>query len=133
MPWRPIKLTSQVRTYRVGERLSAEHLGKPDLPEGVVAETWEIGNYRDARTTIASGPFADRLLHDLVERHPDEFVGEGWRGPHSPSSPSFSTPPISMPMTRRSAAPTPRQMSSGAPAKRFYRTDRLYGLTRLVR
>src|SRR5687768_10428531 len=37
----PIKLTYHVRAYAFGERLIPEMLGKRDVPEGVVAETWE--------------------------------------------------------------------------------------------
>jgi mannose-6-phosphate isomerase len=84
MNWSPIKLTVHVRTYAFGERLIPDRLGKIGVPEGVVAETWEVSDYRDAQATIISGPFAGRLLHDLVEAHPDELVGEGWRGPHFP-------------------------------------------------
>ncbi len=84
MQWHPIKLTYHVRTYAFGERLIPEMLGKSSVLEGVVAETWEISDQKDARATITAGPFAGRPLHDLVEAHPDELVGEGWRGPHFP-------------------------------------------------
>ena len=84
MQWSPIKLTFHVRAYAFGERLIPERLGKTGVPNGVVAETWEVSDYREARATITSGPFAGRLLHDLVMAHPDEVVGEGWRGPHFP-------------------------------------------------
>jgi len=80
----PIKLTFHVREYAFGERLIPEKLGKVDVPEGVVAETWEISDYRDARATVRNGPYAGRTLHELVEEFPDELVGEGWRGPHFP-------------------------------------------------
>ena len=84
MQWSPIKLTFHVRTYAFGDRLIPDRLGKSGVPDGVVAETWEVSDYPDARATITAGPFAGRLLHDLVEAHPDELVGEGWRGPHFP-------------------------------------------------
>ena len=45
----PIKLTAHVRSYYFGERLIPEMLGKKEVPEGVVAETWEISDYREAR------------------------------------------------------------------------------------
>ncbi|MDP9363426.1 MAG: class I mannose-6-phosphate isomerase [Chloroflexota bacterium] len=84
MNWSPIKLSVHVRDYAFGERLIPDKLGKTGLPAGVVAETWEISDHRDARATITSGPFAGRLLHDLVEAEPEGLVGEGWRGPHFP-------------------------------------------------
>jgi mannose-6-phosphate isomerase len=80
----PIKLSYHVRDYYFGERLIPEMLGKSDAPEGVVAETWEISDYRETVGTIANGPYAGRTLHELVEEFPDELVGEGWRGPHFP-------------------------------------------------
>jgi len=84
MEWSPIRVTYHVRTYSFGERLIPEMLGKADAPDGVVAETWEISDQKDARATITSPPFAGRLLHDVVAEHPDEIVGEGWQGPHFP-------------------------------------------------
>jgi mannose-6-phosphate isomerase len=84
MEWSPIRMTYHVRTYRFGERLIPELLGKQGVPEGVVAETWEISDQKDTRATITSEPFAGQLLHDVVAEHPDEVVGTGWRGPHFP-------------------------------------------------
>ena len=80
----PIKLTYHTRAYAFGERLIPELLGKEDAPEGTVAETWEVSDYRDARATATNGPYAGLLLHELVEEFPDELVGKGWRGPHFP-------------------------------------------------
>ena len=80
----PIKSSYHVRDYYFGERLIPEMLGKSDAPEGVVAETWEISDYRETTGTVANGPYAGRTLHELVEEFPDELVGEGWRGPHFP-------------------------------------------------
>jgi mannose-6-phosphate isomerase len=82
--WGPIRLTFHVRTYQFGERLIPEMLGKLDVPEGIVAETWEISDQKETRATITNGPFAGRLLHDVVAEHPDEIVGTGWQGPHFP-------------------------------------------------
>jgi len=84
MEWSPIEPSLHVRTYAFGDRLIPERLGKRDVPEGVVAETWEVSDYRDARATVLSGPGVGGLLHDLVMAHPDEVVGAGWRGPHFP-------------------------------------------------
>ena len=84
MEWSPIRMTYHVRTYRFGERLIPEMLGKQGVPDGVVAETWEISDQKDTRATITSEPFAGRLLHDVVAEYPDEVVGTGWRGPHFP-------------------------------------------------
>lgn len=80
----PLKLTFHVRQYAFGERLIPEMLGKVGVPEGVVAETWEISDYRDAPAAVTNGAYAGRTLRGLVEEFPDGLVGEGWRGPHFP-------------------------------------------------
>ncbi|WP_207956165.1 class I mannose-6-phosphate isomerase [Rubrobacter marinus] len=80
----PIKLTPHVRTYYFGERLIPEMLGKEGMPDGRVAESWEVSDYREARETVANGPYAGRPFHELVEEFPDEMVGQGWQGPHFP-------------------------------------------------
>jgi mannose-6-phosphate isomerase len=80
----PLKLTFHVREYYFGERLIPERLGKEGVPDGAVAETWEVSDYRDAPATVTNGDYAGRALHELVEEFPDELVGEGWRGPHFP-------------------------------------------------
>ncbi|BBL79921.1 mannose-6-phosphate isomerase [Rubrobacter xylanophilus] len=80
----PIKLGYHVRAYAFGDRLIPDLLGKRDAPGGVVAETWEISDYRETTGRILNGPYAGRTLHDLVEKFPDELVGKGWRGPHFP-------------------------------------------------
>jgi mannose-6-phosphate isomerase len=80
----PIKLTAHVRAYAFGERLIPEKLGKSGMPDGRVAETWEVSDYRETTGEVTDGPYAGRTLHELVEEFPDELVGEGWRGPHFP-------------------------------------------------
>ncbi len=84
MEWSPLRMNYHVRTYAFGERLIPEMLGKTGVPDGVVAETWEISDQKDTRATITSEPFSGRLLHDVVAEYPDEVVGAGWRGPHFP-------------------------------------------------
>jgi mannose-6-phosphate isomerase len=64
--------------------LIPERLGKVGVPDGVVAETWEISDYRDTSGTVLNGDFAGRRFHDVVEAYPDQLVGAGWRGPHFP-------------------------------------------------
>ena len=84
MHWYPIKLTAHVRHYAFGARLIPERLGKRDLPDGVIAETWEISDYRDTTGTVINGALAGQTLHQLVEQYPDDLLGPGWRGPAFP-------------------------------------------------
>ncbi len=82
--WYPLKLSYHVRTYSFGERLIPEKLGKANAPEGIVSETWEISDYKDTTGTVLNGRFAGKTLHEVTLAHPDELVGQGWRGPHFP-------------------------------------------------
>jgi mannose-6-phosphate isomerase len=81
----PIKLTAHVRAYAFGGRLITEKLGKKGVPGGgIVAETWEISDYRETSGRVINGEYAGLTLHDLILEYPGELVGEGWRGPHFP-------------------------------------------------
>lgn len=82
--WYPLKLTAHIRHYVFGERLIPNYLKKQNLPQGTIAETWEISDYRDTTGTVLNGAFAGQTLHDLTLNFPDELVGSGWRGPHFP-------------------------------------------------
>lgn len=84
MNWYPLKLTTHIRQYYFGERQIPDRLHKSGLPDGTIAETWEISDYRDTTGTVTNGSFAGRTLHDLTLNYPDELVGAGWRGPHFP-------------------------------------------------
>lgn len=84
MDWYPVKLTAHVRAYSFGARLIPEQLGKADLPAGVVAETWEVSDYRQTTGVVRNGVLAGRTLHQLVESSPHELVGREWNGPHFP-------------------------------------------------
>ena len=84
MEWYPIKVTAHVRKYAFGERLIPERLGKTGVPGGIVAETWEVSDYRDTAGTVTNGALQGRSVHELVTEHPAEFVGADWSGPHFP-------------------------------------------------
>lgn len=84
MHWYPLKLSFHTRSYAFGGRLIPEKLGKRGVPGGVVAETWEVSGYQDTSGVVRNGTLAGESLHALTLAHPDELVGEGWRGPHFP-------------------------------------------------
>lgn len=84
MDWYPIKLTAHIRHYKFGERLIPERLGKSGVPGGIIAETWEISDYRDTAGLVTNGSMEGRSIHELVTEHPDALVGTGWSGPHFP-------------------------------------------------
>jgi mannose-6-phosphate isomerase len=84
--WYPLKLTAHIRRYAFGERLIVDRLHKQNLPAGVIAETWEISDYRDTTGTVTNGDFAGKTLHELTLTYPDELGGAGLaRPPFSPA------------------------------------------------
>ncbi|MFM7450620.1 MAG: class I mannose-6-phosphate isomerase [Leptolyngbyaceae cyanobacterium] len=84
MNWYPLKFTTHIRHYYFGERQIPERLKKQGLPQGPIAETWEISDYRHTTGTVTNGALAGRTLHDLTMSYPNQLVGVGWRGPHFP-------------------------------------------------
>ncbi|MBD2360407.1 class I mannose-6-phosphate isomerase [Anabaena minutissima FACHB-250] len=84
MDWYPLKLTTNIQKYTFGERLIPERLGKRGLPSGIIAETWEVSDYKDKTGTVVNGYLAGRTLHELTLAHPNELVGRGWYGPYFP-------------------------------------------------
>lgn len=112
MNWYPIKLTAHVRTYSFGDRLIPGRLGKAGLPEGIVAETWEISDYRDTTGTVKNGGFAGRTLHDLVLAYPEELVGAGWSGPHFPLLEKFLDASFALPVHLHADDETARRVYS---------------------
>jgi mannose-6-phosphate isomerase len=84
MQWTPLALSTPIAQHVFGERLIPDRLGKTGLPEGRIAETWECSDVDGKGAIVHDGPLAGRSLRELVERHPDELVGRGWRGPYFP-------------------------------------------------
>lgn len=80
----PLKLTTPIATHIFGGRRISEQLGKAGLPDGPVAESWEISDVDGMIATVTNGELAGSSLRELTERYPDEMVAPGWRGPHFP-------------------------------------------------
>ena len=80
----PLRLSYGIRRYAFGARLIETHLGKEDLPDGVIAETWEVSDHASEPATVLNGAYAGRPLRELVQAYPDQLVRPGWRGPHLP-------------------------------------------------
>lgn len=89
MQWTPLTLTTPTRAHVFGGTAIRDRLGRAGLPDGRIAETWECSDVDEDVATVAGGPFAGRTLRELVERHPDELVGRGWRGPKFPVPTKF--------------------------------------------
>ncbi|MER6712589.1 mannose-6-phosphate isomerase [Streptomyces sp. NPDC006129] len=84
MDWYPLRLTTPVKQHVFGGRVLAGRLGRTGLPDGPVAETWEVSDVDGEGARVADGSLAGHTLRRLVEEHPDELMGRGWRGPRFP-------------------------------------------------
>lgn len=69
----PLKFKPVYKDYIWGGR-GFEKLGKV-LPEGIVAESWEVSCHPDGVSIIANGRFEGLTLFDLVKRFPLEVIG----------------------------------------------------------
>lgn len=114
MQWYPIKLTAHVRAYSFGERLIPEKLGKTNLPDGIVAETWEVSDYDDTSGVVRNGPLAGQTLHQLVETYGAELIGRDWSGPRFPLLAKFLDASHMLPIHLHADDETARRLH-GAP------------------
>ena len=80
----PLHLSYALRRYAFGGRAIVERLGKPGLPDGAVAESWEVSDHASEPALVLNGVYRGRALGELVQAHPDALVRRGWRGPHLP-------------------------------------------------
>ena len=72
-PPRPFLLRPAVKDYLWGGRRLSDEYGK-DIPQTPLAETWECSTHPDGISTVASGPYAGRLLSEVLADHP-EYLG----------------------------------------------------------
>jgi mannose-6-phosphate isomerase len=80
----PLLLSFGIRRYAFGARLIPDRLGKPGLPGGVIAETWEVSDHDDEPAVVLNGAYRGRRLRELVAAFPGEVERPGWSGPHLP-------------------------------------------------
>ncbi|WP_242587120.1 type I phosphomannose isomerase catalytic subunit [Streptomyces sp. MST-110588] len=84
MNWYPLRLSTPVKQHVFGGRAIPERLGRAGLPDGPVAETWEVSDVEGNGARVLDGALAGRTLRELTQEHPDELVGPGRRGPRFP-------------------------------------------------
>ncbi|WP_345663696.1 type I phosphomannose isomerase catalytic subunit [Streptomyces venetus] len=75
MDWHPLRLTTPVKQHVFGGRAIAERLGRTGLPDGPVAETWEVSDVDGDTSTVLDGPLAGRTLRQIMVEHPEELLG----------------------------------------------------------
>lgn len=69
----PIKLIPVYKDYIWGGR-NLERLGR-NLPEGIVAESWEVSAHPEGESVIANGEFAGISLSDLLAKFGKQIIG----------------------------------------------------------
>jgi mannose-6-phosphate isomerase len=82
--WHPLRLTTPVKQHVFGGRAIAERLGRTGLPDGPIAETWEVSDVDGDASTVLDGPLAGRTLRHLMAEHAEELLG-----PHPRPGPRF--------------------------------------------
>jgi mannose-6-phosphate isomerase len=71
MGWYPLKLSTPVEPHVFGGRAIAEKLGRGGLPDGPVAETWEVSDAECYVGAVTNGALAGRSLRQLVQTNPE--------------------------------------------------------------
>lgn len=84
MDWYPLALTTPTKSHVFGGTLIQKRMGRDDLPDERIAETWEVSDVDGEIAGVVEGPLAGSSLRELVLAYPDELVGPGWRGPCFP-------------------------------------------------
>ena len=74
----PLTFAPRFQQYIWGGRKLADVLGR-SIPDGAVAESWEISAHPAAPTVVDSGPLAGRSLPELVEEYGTALVGSRGR------------------------------------------------------
>ncbi len=69
----PLKFTPAMKDYIWGGR-GLEKLGKT-LPEGIVAESWEISGHPDGLGVVSNGSLKGKTIPELLEKYGQEFAG----------------------------------------------------------
>ncbi|MFZ5986936.1 MAG: type I phosphomannose isomerase catalytic subunit [Bacillota bacterium] len=70
----PLKFKPLYKDYIWGGR-NLEKLGK-ELPDGIVAESWEVSCHKDGQSIIANGIFEGTALVDLVKKFGSRVIGD---------------------------------------------------------
>lgn len=70
----PLKFEPVYKDYIWGGR-ELEKFGKKKLPEGIVAESWEISSHPDGESIVSNGEFKGISLTELINRFGRDLVG----------------------------------------------------------
>jgi mannose-6-phosphate isomerase len=70
----PLTFSPVFKRYTWGGRKLGSVVGR-DIPDGIVAESWEVSAHRNGPTPVLEGPLAGLQLSELQERFGEELVG----------------------------------------------------------
>lgn len=75
----PLLFKPVLKDYIWGGRNLADKLGRP-LPDGTIAESWEIAGHKDGTTIVENGRFAGKLLTEVHQELGLDLIGSnnGW-------------------------------------------------------
>ena len=71
----PLKFKPIFRDYLWGGHKLREIFGKDVPEEKIMAESWEIVDLPEDKSVIANGPFAGKILRDVIKEYPKEITG----------------------------------------------------------
>ncbi|GAA3724543.1 class I mannose-6-phosphate isomerase [Spinactinospora alkalitolerans] len=100
-----------------GGRAIARRLGRKGLPDWPIGEAWEVSDVEGAGAEVMDGPLAGRSLRSLVEDHPEELMGRGWRGAHFPVLTKFIDASGMLPVHLHADDETARRLEGAANGK----------------
>ncbi|MEU6776722.1 type I phosphomannose isomerase catalytic subunit [Streptomyces sp. NPDC046759] len=132
--WYPLRLTTPVRQHVFGGGALAGRLGRTGLPEGPVAETWEVGDVDGEEATVAEGPLAGQSLRGLMADHSHGLLGDRPHGPHFPLLTKFVDAARPLPVHLHPDDATARELEGESHGKTeaWHVLDAMPGATALV-
>lgn len=74
MTWYPLTFRPVFKDYPWGGRALATRLGRA-IPDGIVAESWDVAAHPNGTSVIAQGPLAGMSLRDLMAQTGEALVG----------------------------------------------------------
>jgi mannose-6-phosphate isomerase len=72
----PLKFKPIFRDYLWGGHKLREIFGKDVPEEKIMAESWEIVDLPEDKSVISNGPFAGKILREVIKKYPKEITGD---------------------------------------------------------